>query len=188
MIMPLRGRCRIRVSSSTFVSSNWMSSVSSRGVHFLSIIIAHHLFSPKVITNWVLFIICRINNVKQGIIQDINNNVITPHKKCFCEKHSVANNLGSGEDLSEVVIYSRLQWRAPHKQESTPTSSKTQFIYFLMTGPSPVSPLEWVIQVHNLSDASQTMPGLQLPACFWDGNVFSPYLAWLNIVIFTWLL
>nr|XP_038035770.1 intraflagellar transport protein 20 homolog [Anas platyrhynchos] len=41
----------------------------------------------------------------------------------------------------EVVIYLRLQWRAPHKQESVPTSSKTQFIYLLMTGPSPVSPL-----------------------------------------------
>lgn len=40
-----------------------------------------------------------------------------PDEPPNCEKHSVANNLGSGEDLSEVVIYSRLQWRAPHKQE-----------------------------------------------------------------------
>lgn len=37
-----------------------------------------------------------------------------------CQKHSVANNVGSGNDLSEVVLfYSRLQWRVSCKQERT---------------------------------------------------------------------
>ena len=73
-----------------------------------------------------------------------------------CEKHSVANNLGSGKDLSEVVIYLRLQWRTSHKQERTYWFQTTVYVLF-DDRTLPCFPTEWVIQVHNLSDASQTM-------------------------------
>lgn len=35
----------------------------------------------------------------------------------MCETQFVANNIGSGEDLSDAAFYSRLQWRASCKQE-----------------------------------------------------------------------
>ena len=66
----------IRVSS---VINNWISSVCSWRVQSLSIIIdIFPSFFNEVITN-VLFITRCIDNVKQGIIQGTNNNVITPH-------------------------------------------------------------------------------------------------------------
>ena len=87
-----------------------------------------------------------------------------PDEPPDCEKHSVANNSGSGEDLSEALIYSRLQWRASHEQER-PCWFQTPVYVLFDDGTLPCFPTEWVIQVHDLSDASQTMHGLPLPAC-----------------------
>ena len=66
-----------------------------------------------------------------------------PDEPPNCEKHSVANNLGSGEDLSEVVIYSRLQWRAPHKQERAHLLVPKHSLYTFWWQDPPLFP-HWV--------------------------------------------
>ena len=69
------------------------------------------------------------------------------------EKHSVADSLGSGEDLSEVVIYSRLIAMAGAPQAGERAYWFQNTVYMLFDDRTlPRFPTEGVIQVHNLSD------------------------------------
>lgn len=83
-----------------------------------------------------------------------------------CEKHSVANNLSSGEDLSEVaILFTIAMVGVPQAEAHLLVTQYSLYTLFLDDWDPPLLPIDRIIQVHKLSDASQTTHGLQLLAC-----------------------
>ena len=74
----------------------------------------------------------------------------------WCEKHTVANNIGTGEDLSEVIILFAIAMAGVSQaREHVFWLHVTVYIlYPSTTGTLPSFPINWVVQVHNLSHAS----------------------------------